>query len=47
MDTILQIFKWSISPSTPFFEFLAKKSLALMDNLFRWADKYAMLEDDV
>ena len=47
MDAILQIFKQSISPHTLFFESLAKNSLALMDNLFRRTDNYAMLEDDV
>lgn len=47
MDDILQIFKRSISTNTLFFESLTKKPLALMDNLFRWANKYAMLEDDV
>ncbi|KAL6332736.1 hypothetical protein AAG906_014643 [Vitis piasezkii] len=46
MDTILQIFKWIINHSTPFFESLAKKSLTLMDDLFRRANKYAMLQDD-
>lgn len=47
MDIILQIFKWSISLGTPFFEFFTKKSPALMDELFKQADKYAMLKDDV
>ena len=47
MDVILQIFKRSINPGTPFFESLAKKSLVIMDDLFRRADKYYMLEDDV
>ena len=47
MDAILKIFKWSISPDTLFFESLAKKSLTLMDNLFRQVDKYVILKDDV
>lgn len=47
MDVILQIFKWSIQSGTPLFESLAKKPLASIDDLFRWADKYAMLEDDI
>lgn len=47
MDTILQIFKQSISPNTLFFESLAKKTHASMDDLFRRADKYVVLEDDV
>ena len=37
----------TISPNTPFFESLSKKLLALIDDLFRWDDKYVMLEDDV
>ncbi|KAL6345527.1 hypothetical protein AAG906_017252 [Vitis piasezkii] len=47
MDAVLQIFKRSICPSTPFFESLAKKPPTTMDDLFRRANKYSMLEDDV
>ncbi|RVW50251.1 hypothetical protein CK203_110212 [Vitis vinifera] len=47
MDAILQIFKRSICPGTPFFESLAKKPPTTMDDLFRRASKYSMLEDDV
>ena len=47
MDAILQIFKRSIYPGTPFFESLVKNLLAMMDGLFRWENKYSMLEDDV
>ena len=47
MNAILHIFKRNISPSTPFFESLAKKSPAMMDDLFRQADKYFMLKDNV
>ena len=47
MDAILQIFKQSIDLSTPFFQSLAKKPPATMDDLFRQADKYFMLKDDV
>ena len=47
MDAILQIFKWSISPNTLFFESLTKEPLESMDNLFRQVDKYIMLKDDV
>nr|CAN83240.1 hypothetical protein VITISV_021676 [Vitis vinifera] len=47
MDAVLQIFKRSICPSTPFFESLAKKPPTMMDDLFRRASKYSMLEDDV
>ena len=47
MDVVLQIFKRSICPGTPFFELLAKKPSTTMDDLFRRASKYSMLEDDV
>ncbi|RVW68370.1 hypothetical protein CK203_061699 [Vitis vinifera] len=47
MDAVLQIFKRSICPGTPFFESLAKKPPTTMDDLFRRASKYSMLEDDV
>ncbi|XP_034708977.1 uncharacterized protein LOC117932040 [Vitis riparia] len=46
MDAVLQIFKRSICPGTPFFESLAKKPPTTMDDLFRHASKYSMLEDD-
>ncbi|RVX14229.1 Transposon Ty3-I Gag-Pol polyprotein [Vitis vinifera] len=47
MDAVLQIFKRSICPGTPFFESLAKKPPTTMNDLFRRANKYSMLEDDV
>ncbi|WJZ86090.1 hypothetical protein VitviT2T_005584 [Vitis vinifera] len=47
MDAILQIFKRSICLGTLFFESLAKKPPISMDDLFRHASKYSMLEDDV
>ncbi|RVX12779.1 hypothetical protein CK203_009876 [Vitis vinifera] len=47
MDVVLQIFKRSICPGTPFSESLAKKPPTTMDDLFRRASKYSMLEDDV
>ncbi|XP_034692337.1 uncharacterized protein LOC117919297 [Vitis riparia] len=47
MDAVLQIFKRCICPGTPFFESLAKKPPMTMDDLFRRANKYSMLEDDV
>nr|CAN70062.1 hypothetical protein VITISV_025666 [Vitis vinifera] len=39
------IFKRSICPGTPFFESLAKKPPATMDDLFQRENKYSMLED--
>ena len=47
LDAILQIFKRSICLGTPFFESLAKKLSAMMDNLFKWANKNSMLKDNV
>ena len=47
MDAILHIFKRSINPGMPFFESVTKKSPIMMDNLFKRADKYSMLEDDI
>ncbi|RVX19369.1 hypothetical protein CK203_008851 [Vitis vinifera] len=47
MDAVLQIFKRNICPRTPFFESLAKKPPTTMDDLFRRASKYPMLEDDI
>ena len=47
MNAVLQIFKRSICPSMSFFESLAKKPPTTMDDLFRRASKYSMLEDDV
>ena len=47
MDAILQIFKISICPRTPFFESLTRKPPATMDDLFKRANKYSILEDDV
>ena len=47
MDFVLQIFKRNICSSTPFFESLAKKPLATIGDLFKRANKYPMLEDDV
>lgn len=47
MDVVLQFFKGSICLGTPFFESLAKKPPMTIDDLFKQANKYSMLEDDV
>ena len=47
MNVILQIFKQSINPSTPFFESFTKKSPTSMKDMFKWVNKYVMLKDDV
>ncbi|KAJ9678002.1 hypothetical protein PVL29_022782 [Vitis rotundifolia] len=44
MDAVLQIFKRSICPGTPFFESLTKKPPTTMDDLFRRASKYSSLK---
>ncbi|KAL6349681.1 hypothetical protein AAG906_041088 [Vitis piasezkii] len=46
-EPLRDFMKQSISPNTPFFESLTKKPPTSMDDLFRRADKYAMLEDDL
>nr|CAN61613.1 hypothetical protein VITISV_030311 [Vitis vinifera] len=43
----LQIFKRNIYSSTPFFESLTKKPPTTMDDLFKRANKYSMLDDDI
>ena len=48
MGVVLQIFKRSICLGTQFFESLAKPPPPMtMDDLFRRANKYSMLKDDV
>ncbi|KAL6349878.1 hypothetical protein AAG906_001765 [Vitis piasezkii] len=47
MDPVLQIFKSNICSGTPLFESLTKKPPSTMDDLFKRANKYSMLEDDV
>lgn len=46
MDVVLPIFKRSIYLGMAFFESLAKKSQSTMDDLFKRANKYSMLEND-
>ncbi|KAL6348653.1 hypothetical protein AAG906_016182 [Vitis piasezkii] len=47
MDAILQILKKNICLGTPFFNSFAKKPLVTMDDLFKRANKYSMLKDDI
>ena len=47
MDVVLQIFKRSICSGTPSFESLVKKPPATMDDLYKRANKYSMLKDDI
>ena len=47
MDALLQAFKCSIGPRTFIFESFSKKPLKTVNDLFRRANKYAMLEEDL
>ena len=47
MDAVLQNFKRSFGPSTLFFHSLSLESLVTMEELYRQADKYSMLEDNI
>ena len=47
MDTVLQNFQMSFRPTIPFFHSLSLDPLATMEELYRQADKYSTLEDDI
>ena len=47
MDAVLQNFQRSFGPTTPFFHSLSLDPLATITELYRWADKYSMLEDNI
>ena len=47
MDAILQNFRRSFGPSTPFFQPLSLNPSATMEELYRRADRYSMLEDNI
>ena len=47
MDAVLQNFRRSFGPSTPFFRSLSLDLPVIMEELYRWADKYSMLEDNI
>ena len=47
MYTVLQNFRRSFEPSTPFFHSLSLDPPAIMEELFRRVDKYSMLEDNI
>ena len=47
MDAILQNFRRSFKSSTPFFHSLYLDSPATMEELYRWADRYSTLEDNI
>ena len=47
MDAILQNFRRSFEPSTPFFHSLSLDLSAIMEELYRRADRYLTLEDNI
>ena len=47
MDAVLQNFRRSFGPTTPFFQFLSLDPLATMKELYRRVDKYSTLEDNI
>ena len=47
MDAVLQKFRRSFGPSTPFFQSLSLDLPAIMEELYRRADRYSMLEDNI
>ena len=47
MDTVLQNFRRSFGPTTPFFHSLSLDLPATMKELYRQTDKYSMLEDNI
>ena len=47
MDAVLHNFRRSFGPSTPFFHSLSLDSPTTMEELYRRADRYSMLEDNI
>ena len=47
MDAVLQNFRRSFGPSTPFFHSLSLDPLATMEELYRRTDRYSTLEDNI
>ena len=47
MDVVLQNFRRSFGPTTPFFKSLSLDPLATMEELYRRADKCSTLEDNI
>ena len=47
MDAVLQNFRRSFGPTTPFFQSLSLDPPATMEKLYRRADKYSTLEDNI
>ena len=47
MDAVLQNLRRRFGPTTPFFHSLSLDSPAIMEELYRRADKYSTLEDNI
>ena len=47
MDAVLQNFRRSFRPTTPFFQSFSLNPPATMEELYRRADKYSTLEDNI
>ena len=47
MNSVLQNFRRSFRPSTPFFYSLFLDLPAIMKELYKWADRYSTLEDNI
>ena len=47
MDSVLKNFRRSFGPTTPFFYLLSLDPPAIMEKLYRRADKYSTLEDNI
>ena len=47
MDAVLQNFRRSFGPTTPYFQSLSLDPPVTMEELYRWADKFSTLEDNV
>ena len=47
MDAVLQNFQRSFGPTTPFFQSLSLDPPATMEELYRRADKFSTLEDNI
>ena len=47
MDAVLQNFRISFGPTTPFFQSLSLDPTATMEELYRRADKFSTLEDNI
>ena len=47
MDAVLQNFRRSFAPSTPFFHSLCLDPPATMEELYRRADRYSTFEDNI